>query len=1444
MKGIKREFSIAGTPQHNGIVERKSKTLIEAARTMLADSLLPIQFWAEAVNTACYVQNRVLVTKPHNKTPYELLLEQRLAKKNKLKAGETLLMALSDKHQLSSTFHKDAKTLMEAIEKRFGGNKETNKVQKTLLKQQYENFSGTSLESLDQIHDRLQKLISQLEILGETISQEDNNFKFLRILHQTEVKSSSTSSQNTQNIAFVSSTNTDSTNELVNVIPSVSAASSKAIVSTLPNVNSLSDAVIYSFFTSQSNSPQLKNEDLKQIVLDDLEEMDLKWQMAMLTMRARRFLKITSRNLGANGTYTIGFDMSKVKCYNCHRRGHFTRECRSLRDNRNKEATRRPVPTEFHSYESNNSVPKSLENDRYKTGEGYHALPPPYTRNFMPLKPDLVFNDAPNASETISNVVNVESSTNKPSKYMSKTLRPDAPIIKDWISDSEDEIENESVPKQKEPIFVPTFEHVKTPRESVKKAENPKQAENLRTNNQRPFPTVVPPSTVKSPRPVKHVVNKAHSPIRRPINHKPTTNNSNFNKKVTTVKVNKVNVVQGKRVMLKKPQQTGCGCENHDLSSVVEAAKHQGNPQQALKDKGVIDSVCSRHMTGNISFLLDFEEINRGYVAFGGNPKGGKIFGKGKIKTDKLDFDDVYFVKELKFNLFSVSQMYHLGDEYHAVPPPYTGTFMPPKPDLALITYHRGLGHSEDESKTKIPQNVPSFGQLPEQVKSPRPSVQHVKTSIPTANPKTAILKPTSNGNPQHALKEKGVINSGCLRHMTGNMSYLFKFEELNGGYVSFGGNLKGGKIFGKGKIKTGKLDFDDVYFVKELKFNLFSVLQICNKKNSVLFTDTDCLVLSPKFKLPDENQVLLIVPMENNMYNVDLKNIVPSGDLTYLFSKATLDESNLWHRRLGHINIKTMNKLVKGLRRLILPAMYKIGSQDPQNIDDDVIFDVKENENDVHVSLSESDKTGNKKHDEKPKRVDKEKSHMYVKSDFLYKTIEEEVFVCQSPGFEDPDYPDKVYKVVKALYGLHQALRAWKHFLVQVYVDDIIFGSINKELCKAFEKLMKDKSQMSSMGELTFFLGLQVKKKDDGIFISQDKYVAKILKKFGFTDVKSASAPNEIEKPLLKDPDGEDVDVHIYRLISWQCKKQTVVATSLTEAEYVAAASCCAQATATIKKVNDVVQLRALIDGKKVVFTEDVIRRDLHLNDADGVECLPNEEIFVELARMGYEKPPPKLTFYKAFFFAQWKFLIHTLIHCLSAKWTAWNEFSCSMASVIICLATEEVEMPIAPTPPSHTNVPSSPLQDHAPATHATPQQDQPSTPPASPPQEQPTSPNDSAMPLLTTLMETCATLSKKVAELEQDKHTQALEILKLKKRIEAIDVDEDITLVDMETQKEVAAMDAEPQGRIDQENLNAASKGVNVAEPTIFDDEEVTMTMAQTLIKMKAEKAKLLDE
>ncbi|GJT10222.1 putative ribonuclease H-like domain-containing protein [Tanacetum coccineum] len=153
----------------------------------------------------------------------------------------------------------------------------------------------------------------------------------------------------------------------------------------------------------------------------------------------------------------------------------------------------------------------------------------------------------------------------------------------------------------------------------------------------------------------------------------------------------------------------------------------------------------------------------------------------------------------------------------------------------------------------------------------------------------------------------------------------------------------------------------------------------------------------------------------------------------------------------------------------------------------------------------------------------------MDVKSAFLYGKIEEEVYVCQPPGFEDPDFPDRVYKVKKALYGLHQAPRAWYETLSTYLLDNRFQrGKIDKTL---FIKRYKgDILLMSSMGELTLFLRLQVQQKKDGIFISQDKYVVEILKKFEFTEVKTASTPMETQKPLLKDEDGEEVDVHIYR--------------------------------------------------------------------------------------------------------------------------------------------------------------------------------------------------------------------------------------------------------------------------------------------------------------------------
>nr|GFB64926.1 ribonuclease H-like domain-containing protein [Tanacetum cinerariifolium] len=165
-------------------------------------------------------------------------------------------------------------------------------------------------------------------------------------------------------------------------------------------------------------------------------------------------------------------------------------------------------------------------------------------------------------------------------------------------------------------------------------------------------------------------------------------------------------------------------------------------------------------------------------------------------------------------------------------------------------------------------------------------------------------------GSSQNNFDDKGYWDSSCSRHMTCNISYLSNYEPFDEGYVSFG---QGGcKITGKGTIKIGKLEFENVYFVKDLKYNPFSVSQICDNKNSVMFTDSECIVLGRDFKLVDDANILLRTPRQHNMYSIDLNNIVPHKDLTCLVAKASADECMFWHRRLGHLNFKTMNKLVR----------------------------------------------------------------------------------------------------------------------------------------------------------------------------------------------------------------------------------------------------------------------------------------------------------------------------------------------------------------------------------------------------------------------------------------------------------------------------------------------------------------------------------------------------
>nr|GEU76772.1 hypothetical protein [Tanacetum cinerariifolium] len=493
--------------------------------------------------------------------------KQRLAKKNELKTRCTLLMALPDKHQLKFNTHKDAKYLMEAINKRFSGNKETKKVQKTLLKQQYENFNGLSSKSLNQIHDRLQKLISQLEILDESLSQEDINLKFLRSL-LIECN----------------------TNESVSAVTSVSVASTKVLVYALPNVDNLSDGVIYSFFASQSNSPQLDNDDLKQIDADDLEEMDLKWQMAMLTMRARRMLQLPQAKAFCKGvqvdeeptnyalmaftsssfTSSSGSDSEVAPC--------------------SKACSKAYATLQSHYDKLTNDLRKSqFDFISYKTGlESVKARLVVYQQNENVFKEDI------------------------------KLLKLDV-MLRD----------NALVELRKK------FEKVENERDELKL-----KLENFQTSLQNLSKLLA-----------SQITNKTGLGYDNQVFNSTVFDCDKLISSESDVSM-PTSPVRDSLVLL-SPTKTclspiGLLSLSLKIGSLTQKMNMRGNPQYALKDKGVMDTGCSRHMTGNISYLFDFEEINGGYVAFGGNPKGGMITGKGKIKIGKLDFDDVYFVKELR----------------------------------------------------------------------------------------------------------------------------------------------------------------------------------------------------------------------------------------------------------------------------------------------------------------------------------------------------------------------------------------------------------------------------------------------------------------------------------------------------------------------------------------------------------------------------------------------------------------------------------------------------------------------------------------------------------------------------------------------------------------------------------------------------------------------------
>nr|GEX04865.1 hypothetical protein [Tanacetum cinerariifolium] len=707
----------------------------------------------------------------------------------------------------------------------------------------------------------------------------------------------------TQNLALVSSSNTDSITNSVSAATNVFAVCAQLPVSSHPNIDFLSNVVIFSFFSSQSTSPQLDNKDLKQIDVDDLEEMDLRWQMAMLTMRARRFLQKTGRNLGDNKVTTIGFNMPKVECYNCHRKGYFARECRSPKETRRTsvaEPQRRTAPAET-----------STSNALVSQCDGIGSY--------------------------------------------------------DWRYQAKEEPAN--------------------------------------------FALMA-------------------------------------------------------------------------ITSSSSSSNNEGNPQYALKDKGVIDSGCSWHMIRNMSYLSDFQELNGGYVAFGGNPNGGKF--KGKVDEGFLVR---YSVNGKAFRVFS-SRTRIVQETLHV-------NFLENKPNIAgtgptwlfdIDSLTRTMNY---QPVTAENQSNPSAG-FQEEIDAEKAREEATQQyllfpvwSTSSLDPQNKERDATFDGKEQDAEKPESAVNlSPSSSAQSGRQDDMTKKKDKGKSLVEY---------------FTGNRDLyaDSEDYSEDSSNNVSAAGPIVptagqnysNNTNPISDVGPSNTNTSPahgKSSLQDASQPPEMLEKEDIAYS-DHENVGAEVDFNNLETSITVSHIPTTRTNKNHPVAQIISDLSSTTQTRTMTKVIRDQGGLSQIFNED-----------FHTCMFACFLS-----QEEPKRV-----HQALKD----------------PRFEDPDHPDKVYKVVKALYGLHRAPKAW---------------------------------------------------------------------------------------------------------------------------------------------------LQALVDKKKVVVTETTIRDALYLDDAEGVDCLPNKEIFIALARMGYENSSTKLTFYKAFFSSQWKFLIHMILQSMSAKRTSWNEFSSTMASAVICLST-----------------------------------------------------------------------------------------------------------------------------------------------------------------------------
>nr|GEV11424.1 uncharacterized mitochondrial protein AtMg00810-like [Tanacetum cinerariifolium] len=902
---------------------------------------------------------------------------------------------------------------------------------------------------------------------------------------------------------------------------------------------------------------ELDNEDLEQIDADHLKEMDLKWQVAMLTMRVKRFIKKTGRKLDLNGKET---------------------------ENRNKDAPRR------------------------------NTLVDTSTTNALVVQDELGGYDWSFQAE--EDLINFAPMAYTSQGYQMRLESLEAKIV---VHEKNEAVYEESIAFLKYDVQVKDI--------SIKEIKN--QLENA----------------LKEKDDLKLKLEKFETSFK------------NLNKMINSQISDKDKTGLGYNGQMNESEVL-----NNVVDSVSDSSESDEDDNQVndmfKKSEGyhaVSHPYTRNYMPPRAD--LSFAELDDSVFKFKVSETTTSV---PKIKTNasQTSKDSLEKPKTVRSSTSLIEDLESDSEDNNVFKPKEVKT----QSNLALKRLKLlMLGTQLLKMKAKLknrkfsqsPRVLTKSGQVP--INTAKQSSHRAAVSVKSARDvNTATPRPEVNDAlpkiyyyfKAHSPDQR-IFDRRCSRHMTKNKSYLTDNQEIDGGFVAFEGNAKKDKITRKGKILTRKLDFKDVYFVKKLKFNLFSVSQMRDKKNNVLFTDTECVVLSPDFKLLDESQVMLKVPRNNNMYSFDLKkdetfeilknfitgieNQIDQKVKTIRSDNGTEFKNRIMNEfyemkgimrefsvartpQQNGITERKNRTLIEAARTMLadskLPTTFwteavntacyvqnKVLVIKPHNKTPYELFlgysihskacrvfntrtkIVKEN---LHINFLENKPNVNgvqdlaKQSDKDGQEKDVRDQEEALKRQFVQEferlsgqgeddntnsanrlnTVSSLVNTATLPNADLPTdplmpdledtadlydtgifsgaYDDKVEGAEANFNNLELTIAVSPIPTTRIHKDHpkekIIGDPLLAPQTRRMTKISQEHTMMSSIGELTFFLGLQFMQRDDGIFISQDKYVADILKKFDFSLVKTASTLMETNKALLKDEEDKDMDVHLYR--------------------------------------------------------------------------------------------------------------------------------------------------------------------------------------------------------------------------------------------------------------------------------------------------------------------------